>query len=158
GANPFASHKFDYNATIIGNLNRAGAVLLGKAAMIELAGGMGYRFASASISAAAKNPWNQDCWTCGSSSGSGAIVAAALAPFAIGTETWGSIICPAAFCGVTGLRPTFGRVSRYGATALAYSMDKIGPLARTAEACAMVLPVISGRDPQHRGTPTLDRA
>jgi len=158
GAKPFAGRKFDYNAAIIENLNRAGAVLLGKAAMIELAGGMGYRFASASISAAAKNPWNQDCWTCGSSSGSGAIVAAALAPFAIGTETWGSIICPAAFCGVTGLRPTFGRVSRYGAMALAYSMDKIGPLARTAEDCAMVLAVISGHDPQDRGTLTLDQA
>jgi aspartyl-tRNA(Asn)/glutamyl-tRNA(Gln) amidotransferase subunit A len=158
GAKLFAGQKFDYNATIIGNLNRAGAVLLGKAAMIELAGGMGYRFASASISGAAKNPWNTGCWTCGSSSGSGAIVAAALAPFAIGTETWGSIICPSAFCGVTGLRPTFGRVSRFGAMALAYSMDKIGPLARTAEDCAMVLAVISGHDPKDRGTLPVDQA
>ena len=158
GAKPLADQKFDFNATIIENLNRAGAVLLGKAAMIELAGGMGYRYASASISGAAKNPWNTACWTCGSSSGSGAIVAAALAPFAIGTETWGSIICPSAFCGVTGLRPTFGRVSKYGAMALAYSMDKIGPLGRTAEDCAMVLAVISGHDPKDRGTLTLDQA
>ncbi|HYL11223.1 MAG TPA: amidase [Candidatus Acidoferrales bacterium] len=158
GAKVFADQKFDYSATIIGNLNRAGAVLLGKAAMIELAGGMGYRFASASISGAARNPWNTGCWTCGSSSGSGAIVAAALAPFAIGTETWGSIICPSAFCGVTGLRPTFGRVSRFGAMALAYSMDKIGPLARTAEDCAMVLAVISGHDPKDRGTLSVDQA
>jgi aspartyl-tRNA(Asn)/glutamyl-tRNA(Gln) amidotransferase subunit A len=158
GAKPFASQTFDFNATVIEHLNRAGAILLGKAAMIELAGGMGYRFASASLNGAARNPWNTGCWTCGSSSGSGAIVAAALAPFAIGTETWGSIICPSAFCGVTGLRPTFGRVSRYGAMALAYSMDKIGPLGRTAEDCATVLAVIAGHDPKDRGSLSVDQA
>jgi aspartyl-tRNA(Asn)/glutamyl-tRNA(Gln) amidotransferase subunit A len=138
--------------------NRAGAVLIGKAAMIELAGGMGYRFASASATGAAKNPWNSGCWTCGSSSGSGAIVSAALAAWAIGTETWGSIVCPAAFCGVTGLRPTFGRVSRFGAMALAYSMDKIGALARTADDCARVLSVIAAHDARDPGTLPLDRA
>jgi aspartyl-tRNA(Asn)/glutamyl-tRNA(Gln) amidotransferase subunit A len=132
GARPYARQAFDYDATVIARLREAGAVLIGKAAMIELAGGMGYRFASASLTGAAKNPWNETCWTCGSSSGSGAIVAAALAAFAIGTETWGSIICPSAYCGISGLRPTFGRVSRYGAMALAYSMDKIGPMARSA--------------------------
>ncbi|HXN23276.1 MAG TPA: amidase [Candidatus Dormibacteraeota bacterium] len=158
GAKPFADQTFDFNATVIEHLNRAGAILLGKAAMIELAGGMGYRFASASLNGATKNPWNTSCWTCGSSSGSGAIVAAALAPFAIGTETWGSIICPAAFCGVTGLRPTFGRVSRHGAMALAYSMDKIGPLGRTAEDCATVLAVIAGHDPKDRGSLSVDQA
>jgi len=99
--------------------------------MIELAGGMGYRFASASLQDEAKNPWDPTCWTCGSSSGSGAIVAAGMAAFAIGTETWGSIICPSAYCGVSGLRPTYGRVSRYGAMALAPSMDKIGQMARS---------------------------
>jgi aspartyl-tRNA(Asn)/glutamyl-tRNA(Gln) amidotransferase subunit A len=134
-----------------------GAVMLGKASMIELAGGMGYRFASASLQGAAKNPWNTDCWTCGSSSGSGAIVAAGLAPFAIGTETWGSIICPAAFCGVSGLRPTYGRVSRYGAMALSYSMDKIGPLARTAEDCARVFAAIAGHDFRDRSTLPIDK-
>ncbi len=148
GARPYAHQSFAYNATVIERLNRAGAVLIGKAAMIELAGGMGYRFASASLTGAAKNPWNQTCWTCGSSSGSGAIVAAALAPFAIGTETWGSIVCPAAYCGISGLRPTYGRVSRHGAMALAYSMDKIGPMARTADDCATVLAAIAGHDPQ----------
>src|SRR4030095_3821758 len=117
GAKPFENQVFDYDATVIENLRRAGAVLLGKAAMIELAGGMNYRFASASLQGAAKNPWNTSCWTCGSSSGSGAIVAAGLAGFAIGTETWGSIVCPSAYCGISGLRPTFGRVSRYGAMA-----------------------------------------
>src|SRR5437879_12007329 len=106
--------------------------MIGKAAMIELAGGMGYRFASASLQGEAKNPWDPTCWTCGSSSGSGAIVAAGLAAFAIGTETWGSIICPSAFCGVSGLRRTYGRVRRVGAVSLAPSSDEIGALARRA--------------------------
>jgi aspartyl-tRNA(Asn)/glutamyl-tRNA(Gln) amidotransferase subunit A len=146
GAKPYANQMFDYNATVIERLNAAGAVLIGKAAMIELAGGMNYRFASASLTGPAKNPWNEGCWTCGSSSGSGAIVSAALAAFAIGTETWGSIICPSAYCGISGLRPTFGRVSRYGAMALAYSLDKIGPMGRTAEDCALILSAIAGHD------------
>src|SRR5260370_22448187 len=122
--------------------------MIGKAAMIELAGGMGYRFASASLQGGAKNPWDTTCWTCGSSSGSGAIVAAGLAAFAIGTETWGSIICPSAFCGVSGLPPTYGRVSRYRAIALAPSLDKIGPLDRSAERCARIFAAIAGHDPQ----------
>jgi aspartyl-tRNA(Asn)/glutamyl-tRNA(Gln) amidotransferase subunit A len=148
GARPYAKQRFDFNATVIERLERSGAVLIGKAAMIELAGGMNYRFASASLTGAAKNPWNETCWTCGSSSGSGAIAAAALAAFAIGTETWGSIICPSAYCGVSGLRPTYGRVSRHGAMALAYSMDKIGPMARSARDCALVLAAIAGHDPR----------
>ncbi|MGH9821782.1 MAG: amidase, partial [Blastocatellia bacterium] len=146
GAKPLADQTFDYDATVITRLRAAGAVLLGKAAMIELAGGMGYRFASASATGPAKNPWNQGCWTCGSSSGSGAITAAALAPFAIGTETWGSIICPSSYCGVSGLRPTYGRVSRHGGMALAFTMDKIGVLGRTADDCAIVLEHIAGHD------------
>lgn len=152
GARPYANQHFDYDATVIGKLTAAGAVLLGKAAMIELAGGMGYRYASASATGPAKNPWNTNCWTCGSSSGSGAIMAAGLAAFALGTETWGSIICPSGFTGTTGLRPTFGRVSRYGAMALAYSMDKIGPMCRTAEDCDLVLQTILGHDPQDLGS------
>jgi aspartyl-tRNA(Asn)/glutamyl-tRNA(Gln) amidotransferase subunit A len=152
GANPYRRQVFDYDATVIRKLNDAGAILLGKAAMIELAGGLGYRFASASWTHAAKNPWNTDCWTCGSSSGSGAIMAAGLAAFAIGTETWGSIVCPSAFCGVSGLRPTFGRVGRGGAMALSYSMDKIGPMCRTADDCSLVLTAISGHDPSDAGS------
>jgi aspartyl-tRNA(Asn)/glutamyl-tRNA(Gln) amidotransferase subunit A len=152
GAKPYLNQRFDYNATVINKLNDAGAVLLGKAAMIELAGGMNYRYASASATGAAKNPWNTNCWTCGSSSGSGAIVAAALAAFAIGTETWGSIVCPSAFCGVSGLRPTFGRVGRGGAMALSYSMDKIGPMCRSAEDCSLVLAAVSGHDPSDAGS------
>ncbi len=158
GAKPYANQVFDYDATVIEHLNRAGAVLLGKASMIELAGGMNYRFASASLQGEAKNPWDTSCWTCGSSSGSGAIVAAGLAAFAIGTETWGSIICPSAFCGISGLRPTYGRVSRYGAMALAPSMDKIGPMARSTEDCARIFAVLAGHDPKDHGTLAVDKA
>jgi aspartyl-tRNA(Asn)/glutamyl-tRNA(Gln) amidotransferase subunit A len=158
GAKPYANQIFNYDATVIEHLQRVGAILIGKAAMIELAGGLGYRFASASLQGAAKNPWDKTCWTCGSSSGSGAIVAAGLAAFAIGTETWGSIVCPSAFCGVSGLRPTYGRVSRYGAMALAPSMDKIGPLARSVEDCAHIFAAIAGHDPRDRGTLPLDKA
>ncbi|HET9182787.1 MAG TPA: amidase [Candidatus Angelobacter sp.] len=152
GARPYAKQQFDYDATVIQKLDAAGAVLIGKAAMIELAGGMGYRYASASATGPARNPWNTNCWTCGSSSGSGAIVAAGLAAFALGTETWGSILCPSSFTGSTGLRPTFGRVSRYGAMALAYSMDKIGPLCRNAEDCDVVLQTIAGHDANDLGS------
>src|SRR5208337_3673999 len=158
GAKPFAEQVFDYNATVVEHLRNVGAVLLGKASMIELAGGLGYNYASASLQGETKNPWDTNCWTCGSSSGSGAIVAAGLAGFAIGTETWGSIVCPSAFCGVSGLRPTFGRVSRYGAMALAYSMDKIGPMARSTEDCARVFAAIAGHDPLDRSTLPVDRA
>lgn len=158
GAKPYANQIIPYNAAVIEHLNRVGAILIGKASMIELAGGMGYRFASASSEGPARNPWNPNCWTCGSSSGSAAIVAAGLAAFAIGSETWGSIICPSAFCGVSGLRPTYGRVSRYGTMALAPSMDKIGPITRTAEDCARVFAAIAGHDPRDRSTLPIDKA
>lgn len=152
GAKPYANQQFDYDATVVQKLREAGAVLIGKAAMIELAGGMGYRFASASLTGACRNAWNEGYWTCGSSSGSGTIVASAMAAFAIGTETWGSIVCPSAFCGVSGLRPTYGLVSRYGAMALSYTMDKIGPMCRSAEDCAIVLDAIKGYDPKDIGS------
>jgi len=158
GAKPYVDQVFDYNAAVIEHLRNVGAVMLGKAAMIELAGGMGYTLASASLQGEARNPWNTTCWTCGSSSGSGAIVAAGLAAFAIGTETWGSIVCPSAFCGISGFRPTYGRVSRRGAMALSYSMDKIGPMARSAEDCARIFAAIAGHDPLDRSTLPVDRA
>ncbi|HZS56067.1 MAG TPA: amidase [Bryobacteraceae bacterium] len=148
GAAPFADQTFDYDATIVEKLNRAGAVLIGKAAMIELAGGLGYTNGNASLTGPCKNPWKTDCWTCGSSSGSGAIVAAGLAPWALGSDTRGSIICPSSWCGVSGMRPSFGRVSRYGAMAIAWSMDKLGPMARTADDCGLILSVIAGHDPK----------
>src|SRR5437879_862560 len=147
GAPPFAQQRFDYDAAIVERLNRAGAVLLGKAAMIELAGGLGYSSGNASLTGPARNPWNRECWTCGSSSGSGAIVAAGLAPWAIGSDTRGSIMCPTTWCGISGMRPSFGRVSRHGAMAIAWSMDKLGPMARTADDCGLILSVIAGHDP-----------
>jgi aspartyl-tRNA(Asn)/glutamyl-tRNA(Gln) amidotransferase subunit A len=144
----FANQKFDFNATIVEKLNRAGAVLIGKVAMIELAGGLGYSSARASLQGASKNPWNMKYWTCGSSSGSGAVVSAALAPWALGSDTRGSTICPGAWCGIAGLRPSFGRVSRHGAMAISWSMDKLCPMARTADDCGLILSVIAGHDPK----------
>ncbi|MGH9480664.1 MAG: amidase [Terriglobales bacterium] len=147
GAKPYAGQRFDADATVIQRLDQAGAVLIGKAAMIELAGGLGYSGPHASLTGACHNPWNTDYWTCGSSSGSGAIVAAGLAAFALGSDTRGSIVCPATQCGISGLRPSFGRVSRHGVMTIAWSMDKIGPMARSADCCALVLASIAGHDP-----------
>jgi aspartyl-tRNA(Asn)/glutamyl-tRNA(Gln) amidotransferase subunit A len=146
GARPFASQTFDEDAAVVQRLDEAGAVLLGKLAMVELAGGLGYTVPAASATGAARNPWDTTRWTCGSSSGAGGAVAAGLVGFAIGSETWGSILCPASFNGITGLRPTFGRVSRRGAMALSWTMDKIGPMARTAADCEAVLQAIAGHD------------
>ncbi len=147
GARPTRDQMFDKDATVVRKLRDAGAVLLGKLAMVEFAGCLGYRFADASVTGPGRNPWDPERWTGGSSSGSGAAVASALVGFAIGTETWGSILCPSAFCGVTGLRPTYGRVSRAGGMVGAYTFDKIGPIARTAEDCRLVLQAIAGPDP-----------
>src|SRR5258707_8131320 len=112
GAKPYENQVFDYDATVIEHLRRVGAILIGKAAMIELAGGMNYRFASASLQGAAKNPWNTNCWTCGSSSGSGAIVAAGAAGFSLCPENPGSVVFSPPVFGVRRLRPTSFRVSR----------------------------------------------
>ncbi len=147
GAAPYKDQQFDYDATVIRKLREAGAILVAKLAMVELAGGMGYNEASASLTGACRTPWNTEFWSGGSSSGPGAAVAAGLVAFSIGSETSGSIITPAAFCGVTGLRPTYGRVSRHGAMALSWTLDKLGPMCRTAEDCGIVLGAIAGRDP-----------
>ena len=146
GAVPCRNQVFNYDATVVRKLRDAGAVLTGKLAMVELAGGLGYRSAGASLTGACRNPWNPARWAGGSSSGSGAAVAAGLVGFALGTETWGSILCPAAFCGVTGLRPTYGRVSRAGVMPCADTFDKVGPLARSAADCRIVLEAIAGDD------------
>jgi aspartyl-tRNA(Asn)/glutamyl-tRNA(Gln) amidotransferase subunit A len=148
GAKPYAAQVFDYDATVIQKLRKAGAILIGKLAMVELAGGGGYNTASASLFGPGLNPWDRTRWSGGSSSGSGSAVAAGLVPFALGSETSGSILTPSAFCGVTGLRPTFGLVSRFGAMPLSWTLDKIGPMCRTADDCALVLRVISGGDKQ----------
>jgi aspartyl-tRNA(Asn)/glutamyl-tRNA(Gln) amidotransferase subunit A len=114
--------------------------------MVELAGGFGYDTADASFTGPGRSPWNTGHWSGGSSSGPGAAVAAALVPFAIGSETSGSIVTPCAFSGVTGFRPTYGVVSRHGAMALSWTLDKLGPIARSAGDCALVMSVIAGRD------------
>jgi aspartyl-tRNA(Asn)/glutamyl-tRNA(Gln) amidotransferase subunit A len=152
GAKPYAAQVFDYSATIIGKLEDAGAVLTGKLAMVELAGGGGYRYASASLTGPGLNPWDRTRWSGGSSSGSAAAVAAGLVTFAIGSETSGSILTPASYCGVTALRPTYGLVSRYGAMALSWTLDKLGPFAHSAEDCGLVLHAIAGSDGKDPGS------
>jgi aspartyl-tRNA(Asn)/glutamyl-tRNA(Gln) amidotransferase subunit A len=151
GAAPLREQRFDEDATVVRKLQDAGAVLVAKLAMVELAGGMGYRQPRASFTGPGISPWGPDAWSGGSSSGSGSAVSAGLVPFAIGSETWGSILSPAANCGVTGLRPTYGRVSRHGAMALCWTLDKLGPLALTADDCGLVLDAIAGPD---AGDPT----
>ncbi|HEX4744206.1 MAG TPA: amidase [Candidatus Limnocylindria bacterium] len=146
GAPQYAEQTFDEDAAVVDRLRRAGAVLAAKLAMVELAGGGGYRYPKASLQGPGLNPWDTGRWSGGSSSGSGAAVGAGLVPFAIGSETSGSIGTPAAYCGVTGLRPTYGLVSRRGAMALSWTLDKIGPMARSAEDCAIVLEAIAGPD------------
>jgi aspartyl-tRNA(Asn)/glutamyl-tRNA(Gln) amidotransferase subunit A len=147
GARPYENQTFDFDGAVVRRLRDAGAILVGKLAMIELAGGLGYSKGDASLTGAARNPWDPGRWTCGSSSGSGAAVGTAMLPFAIGSETWGSILCPSAFCGISGLRPTFGRVSRQGAMALSWTLDKLGPLGRSARDVEIVYRAIAGHDP-----------
>jgi aspartyl-tRNA(Asn)/glutamyl-tRNA(Gln) amidotransferase subunit A len=143
---------FDEDATVIQKLDQTGAILIGKLSMIELAGGPSYGTPAASLTGATLNPWDRSRWAGGSSSGPGAAVAAGLVTFALGSETSGSIITPSAFCGITGFRPTYGLVSRHGAMALAWTLDKIGPMCRSADDCALVLHEIAGADPQDPGS------
>ncbi|MDQ6931561.1 MAG: amidase [Candidatus Eremiobacteraeota bacterium] len=147
GAAPYRHQRFNFDATVVARLRDAGAVLLAKLAMVELAGGFGYNDADASFSGPGRTPWNRKFWSGGSSSGSGIAAAAGLVGFAIGSETSGSILFPATACGVTGLRPTYGRVSRHGAMALCWTLDKLGPLARSARDTELILKTISGVDP-----------
>src|SRR5881296_2188628 len=152
GAAPYRHQVFDHDATVVERLREAGAILVAKLAMVELAGGMGYNHADASFTGPGLSPWNTRFWSGGSSSGPGAAVAAGLVPFAIGSETSGSILTPAAFCGVTGLRPTYGLVSRYGAMALSWTMDKLGPMCHSAEDCGLVLEAMAGGDSNDPGS------
>ncbi len=146
GAPPYRDQVFAEDATAVARLARSGAVLAAKLAMVELAGGGGYRYPSASLQGPGRNPWNTERWSGGSSSGSAAAVGGGIVPYALGSETSGSIGTPSAYCGVTGLRPTYGLVSRSGAMALSWTLDKIGPIARTAEDCSLVLEAIAGPD------------
>jgi aspartyl-tRNA(Asn)/glutamyl-tRNA(Gln) amidotransferase subunit A len=132
-----------YNATVVEKLNAAGAVMLGKLNMDEFAMGSSNE---TSYYGAVKNPWQTDSVPGGSSGGSAAAVAARLAVCATGTDTGGSIRQPAAHCGITGLKPTYGRVSRYGMIAYASSLDQGGPMARSAEDCAILLQAMAGFD------------
>lgn len=141
GAEPYRDQVFDYDATVIDRLNEAGAVLLAKLSVGALAWGDVWL-----DGVMTRNPWNLDEGSSGSSAGSASAVAAGCAGFAIGTETLGSIVSPCTQCRVTGLRPTFGRVSRYGAMALSWTMDKIGPIARAVEDCAIVFDALYGPD------------
>ncbi|MDI3323187.1 Asp-tRNA(Asn)/Glu-tRNA(Gln) amidotransferase subunit GatA [Pontibacterium granulatum] len=133
-----------YNATVVNKFNTAGAVMLGKTNMDEFAMGSSNE---SSFYGPSKNPWDTDRVPGGSSGGSAAAVAAHLAPAATGTDTGGSIRQPAALCGITGLKPTYGRVSRFGMIAFASSLDQGGPMTRTAEDAAMMLNVMAGFDP-----------
>ena len=132
-----------YNATVVDKLAQAGVVMLGKANMDEFAMGSSNEN---SFFGAVANPWQHDRVPGGSSGGSAALVAAQLASAATGTDTGGSIRQPAAFCGITGIKPTYGRVSRYGMIAFASSLDQGGPMARTAQDCALLLQAMAGHD------------
>jgi Asp-tRNA(Asn)/Glu-tRNA(Gln) amidotransferase A subunit family amidase len=140
GAMPYKDQVIDEDAAVIRKLDDAGAVLVAKLTMGALAWGDVW------YGGMTRNPWNLEQGSSGSSAGSASATAAGLVAFAIGTETWGSIVSPSTRCGDTGLRPTYGRVSRTGAMALSWSMDKIGPICRTVEDCAIVFDAIRGAD------------
>jgi len=140
GAMPYKDQTIDEDAAVIRRLDEAGAVLVAKLTMGALAWGDVW------YGGTTRNPWNLEQGSSGSSAGSASATAAGLVAFAIGTETWGSIVSPSTRCGTTGLRPTYGRVSRTGAMALSWSMDKIGPICRTVEDCAIVFNAIHGPD------------
>lgn len=140
GSVPYKDQIIDEDATVVKRLEDAGAVLVAKLTMGELAWGDVW------YGGKTRNPWNTERGSSGSSAGSASATSAGLVAFSIGTETWGSIVSPSTECGTTGLRPTYGRVSRHGAMALSWSMDKIGPICRTVEDCAIVFNAIYGPD------------
>lgn len=140
GSVPFKDQVIDQDATVVERLEAAGAVLVAKLTLGELAWGDVW------FAAMTRNPWNPEQGSSGSSAGSSAATAAGAVGFAIGSETLGSIVSPSTRTGCTGLRPTFGRVSRHGAMALSWSMDKLGPICRSVEDCAAVLQAIHGPD------------
>jgi Asp-tRNA(Asn)/Glu-tRNA(Gln) amidotransferase A subunit family amidase len=140
GSVPYKDQTIDVDATVITKLEDAGAILIAKMTLGELAMGDVW------FGGKTKNPWNLNRGSSGSSAGSASAVAAGCMPFAIGSETLGSIVSPSSECGTTGLRPSFGRISKYGAMALSWSMDKLGPITRSVEDCAIVFNAIQGAD------------
>jgi Asp-tRNA(Asn)/Glu-tRNA(Gln) amidotransferase A subunit family amidase len=149
GSPIYKDQVLDVTAAVVGKLDAAGAVLVAKTSLGEFAQN------DAWFGGQTKNPWNTTQGSSGSSAGSASGVSAGLYPFAIGTETQGSIISPSTRCGVSGLRPTYGRVSRYGAMALSWTMDKVGPIGRSAEDLALVFAAIHGADPRDPSTRSL---
>ncbi len=145
GAKPYQSQQFEFDATVITQLESAGAVLVAKLTLGALAMGDVW------FGGTTKNPWDLEQGSSGSSAGSASAVAAGCVPFALGTETLGSIVSPSRRCGVSAIRPTFGRISRHGAMALSWTMDKVGPMARTIHDASLVLEVLAGLD---RNDPT----
>jgi Asp-tRNA(Asn)/Glu-tRNA(Gln) amidotransferase A subunit family amidase len=146
GAMPYKDQVISEKAEVIRRLEEAGAVMLAKLTLGALAMGDVW------YGGTTRNPWNLEQGSSGSSAGSASATAAGMLPFTIGTETWGSIVSPSTRCGVTGLRPTFGRVSRHGAMALSWSMDKIGPICRSALDCGLVFQAIHGKDEKDPST------
>lgn len=142
-----------YDSTVVAKLKLADAVLIGRTNMDEFA--MGGTTENSALGVT-RNPWNTDCIPGGSSGGAAACVAADLVPLSIGTDTGGSIRQPAAFCGVVGMKPTYGRVSRYGLVAFASSLDQVGPVARTVADAALLLEVIAGHDPSDSTSADVD--
>lgn len=140
GATPYKDQVIDQDATVVRRLDEAGAVLVAKLTLGALAWGDVW------FGGTTRSPWDPAEGSSGSSAGSASATAAGLVGFTIGSETWGSIVSPSTRCGTTGLRPTFGRVSRHGAMALSWSMDKLGPIARSVEDCALALAAIHGPD------------
>lgn len=149
GSVPYKDQLLDEDAAVVERLRAAGAVLLAKLTLGELAQGDVW------FGGKTRTPWDVTKGSSGSSAGSASAVAAGLLPFAIGTETLGSIVSPSTACGITGLRPTYGRVSRAGAMALSWTMDKAGPLARSAEDCAIVLAALCAAGPDARDPATM---
>jgi len=159
GSPAFSSQRLNFDATTVRRLSRAGSVLTAKLTSVELAGaGRPARWGS-SLHGQGRNPWDPRRYSGGSSSGPGIAVALGVLPFALATETGGSILAPSAFCGVTGLRPSFARVPTHGVMALSRSLDKVGVIARSAEDCAHVLTVMApsrGTSPDQAGSrPTI---
>jgi Asp-tRNA(Asn)/Glu-tRNA(Gln) amidotransferase A subunit family amidase len=148
GAVPYKNQELNYTASVIDKLEAAGGVLIAKLTLGALAWGDVW------YGGKTRNPWNLSEGSSGSSAGSASATSAGLVPFAIGSETWGSIVSPSTRCGTTGLRPTYGRISKFGAMALSWSMDKLGPITRSAQDCAIVFDAIYG--PDDRDLQTVD--